>query len=159
MLQFSRFFKITSGDMHRVLRRIYMYLSIDHIEGIGPGYQEKLEYAGIKTVSDFLAVTRTQDQRDELSHRCKIPVGHINRWASMVDLARVEGVGFQYAELLTQSGVTSVEDLRKRNSTALREIMLRKNNKGKHFTNHVPTAALIDKFIANSRALTNILSI
>ena len=140
------------------LRRIDMYLSIDHIEGIGPGYQEKLEYAGVKTVSDFLAVTKTQKQRDELSHRCKIPVGHINKWASMVDLARVEGVGFQYAELLTHSGVTCVEDLRKRNSQNLREIILKKNNKGKHFTSHVPTAALLDKFIANSRTLTNILS-
>lgn len=135
-----------------------MYLSIDHIEGVGPEYQKKLEYAGVKTVSDFLAVTKNQTQRDELSHRCGIPVGHINKWASMVDLSRVDGVGFQYAELLTHSGVTSVADLRKRNSENLYEIIKNKNDGGKHFTSQVPTADLLDKFISNSKSLTNILT-
>ena len=134
-----------------------MYLSIDHVEGIGPEYQKKLEYAGVKTVSDFLAVTQTKEQREELSHRCGIPLGHINKWASMVDLSRVEGVGFQYAELLTHSGVNSVADLRKRNSENLYKIIQNKNSKGKHFVGHVPSPALLDKFITNSRSLTNIL--
>lgn len=134
-----------------------MYLSIDYVEGIGPEYLKKLEHAGVRTVSDFLAVTKTQEQREELSHRCGIQIGYINKWASTVDLSRVDGVGFQYAELLTHSGVNSVSDLRKRNPDNLYDIISAKNNTGKHLVNHIPSPALLEKFIMNSKSLANIL--
>lgn len=135
-----------------------MYLSVDHIEGVSPYYQKKLENAGVKTVSEFLAVTKTQEQRNELSHRCGIKVVHINKWASVVDLSRVDGVGFQYAHLLINSGVTSVGDLRKRNPDNLHKIIRTTKERGTNKTSQLPSVELLDKFISSSKALTNILT-
>ena len=96
--------------------------SIRKIEGIGEEYQSKLEYLGIHSLNELLSMTKTQEQRNELAERSDIPVGHIDNWASMLDLMRIDGIGFQYAELLTYSGVRSVEDFRKRNPQNLHDI-------------------------------------
>lgn len=128
--------------------------SIRKVEGIGEEYQSKLEYIGIHHVSEFIAMTQTQEQRDELARRAAIPVGHIDNWASMLDLTRVDGIGYQYAELLTYSGVKSVEDFRKRNSHNLHEQMLETNFK--HFCGSVPSEQALNTLIERSKKLTNI---
>ncbi|MEC7275659.1 MAG: DUF4332 domain-containing protein [Bdellovibrionota bacterium] len=128
--------------------------SIRKVEGIGEEYQSKLEYIGIHHVSEFIAMTQTQEQRDELARRAAIPVGHIDNWASMLDLTRVNGIGYQYAELLTYSGVKSVEDFRKRNPHNLHEILMETNNK--HFCGTVPTENALGSLIESSKKLTNI---
>lgn len=129
--------------------------TIRNIEGIGKHYQQKLEYVGIKTVSELMAKSQTQEDRDELARRADIPVGHINNWASMLDLTRVEGIGYQYAELLTYSGIKSLEDFRKRNPTNLHETM-KEVNASKHFTSLVPSATMLTELIDKSKKLTNI---
>lgn len=129
--------------------------SIRNVEGIGSEYQSKLEYVGIKTVSELLAKTVTQESRDELSKRSHIPVGFIDNWASMLDLTRVEGVGYQYAELLTYSGIKSVEDFRKRNPQDLHKT-LKEINDEKHFTSIVPSAQMLDGLIQSSKSITNV---
>lgn len=134
-----------------------MYTDIKDVEGIGKVYQEKLKYVGVTTVTEFLALTMTQEQREKLSKDSKIPVGHINNWTSMIDLTRVDGIGFQYAELLTYSGVKSVDDLRKRNSHNLHEAIVKANER--HFSGIVPSEEMLESFIAKSKHLTHLVEI
>ena len=129
--------------------------SIRNVEGIGKKYQEKLEYVGIRTVSELIAKSQTGKDRIDLAQRADIPVGHIDNWASMLDLTRVDGIGYQYAELLTYSGIKSVMDLKKRNPDNLHEI-LKETNDNKHFTNLVPSAEMLESLIIKSKPLTNI---
>tara|TARA_Y100000296_G_C5150694_1_gene246237 strand:- start:720 stop:1127 length:408 start_codon:yes stop_codon:yes gene_type:complete len=129
--------------------------SIRKIEGIGEEYQSKLEYLGIHSLNELLSMTKTQEQRNELAERSDIPVGHIDNWASMLDLMRIDGIGFQYAELLTYSGVRSVEDFRKRNPQNLHDILEETNQK--HFCGTVPTEDFLGNLIETSKSMTNII--
>ncbi len=129
--------------------------SIRKVEGIGHEFQKKLAYIGIQDVSEYLVKAQSQEDRDELAKDSEIPVGYINNWASMLDLTRIEGVGYQYAELLTYVGVRSVEDFRKRNSTRLYHSMRALNDKNK-LTGSIPSVECIDQFIMNAKKITNI---
>lgn len=134
-----------------------MYTDIKDVEGIGDVYKEKLKYVGVTTVTEFLALAMTAEKREKLSHDSGIPIGHIENWTSMIDLTRVDGIGFQYAELLTYSGVKSVDDLRKRNSSNLYDAVTKTNER--HFSGIVPSVQMIDGFIANSKKLTHLVEL
>lgn len=128
---------------------------ISNIEGIGQKFKERLEYVGIRTVSELLAKSQTQEDRDELSSSADIPVGYIDNWATMLDLTRVQGIGYQHAELLTYSGIKSVEDFRKRNPENLYDAM-KVTNDSKHFTKTIPSSESLNKLIENAKKITNI---
>lgn len=129
---------------------------IRNIEGIGPEFQDKLEFVGIRTVPELLAKTLTEQDRAELAKASSIPQGYIDNWASMLDLTRVEGIGYQYAELLTYSGVKSVKDLRKRNPENLYELV-NEANQEKHFSGTVPSSDFLASIIDRSKKVTNII--
>lgn len=130
--------------------------SIKNVEGIGDEFKSKLEYVGIKTVSEFLVKAQTQEDRDDLANRSDISVGYINNWATMLDLTRIEGVGYQYAELFTYSGVRSVDDFRKRSPQNLHEIVKSINDE-KGFSGTVPSEQTLNSFIMNAKTITNII--
>jgi predicted flap endonuclease-1-like 5' DNA nuclease len=130
--------------------------SIRNVEGIGDEYQCKLEYIGIKTVSELLAKSQTEEERSDIAERSGIAAGYIDNWATMLDLTRVDGIGYQFAELLTYAGVKSVEDFRKRNPQNLyktiHEINLKKN-----FSGTVPGPELLADLIEKSKEITNVI--
>lgn len=132
-----------------------MHDSIRKVEGIGEEYQSKLEYIGIRTIPELLAKTQTQEQRTSIANQCAIPVGHINNWSTMLDLTRIDGVGYQFAELFTYSGIKSVDDFRKRSPVNLFET-IKEANDDKGFTGTVPSVELLEQFISNSKKITNI---
>lgn len=132
-----------------------MTQKLTQIEGIGAEFQKKFARIGIKTLPEFLASSQTQEQRDQLSRRTGIGIGYIDNWATMLDLSRVEGIGFQFAELLTYSGVKSVDDFRKRNPHYLHETMKEVNDQ-KHFTHVVPSEQMLSEYIQKSKQITNI---
>lgn len=128
---------------------------IRNVEGIGEKFQKQLEYVGIRSVAELLAKTQTQEARNKLAERTNIPVGYIDNWATMLDLTRVDGIGYQHAELLTYSGVKSVEDFRKRNPDNLYEVIKNTNDR-KHFTGTVPSPGTLNRLIQQAKEITNI---
>ncbi|NIA11623.1 MAG: DUF4332 domain-containing protein, partial [Nitrospiraceae bacterium] len=92
---------------------------IDHVEGIGPAYAEKLRSIGIKSVSGLLTKGTTPQGRKEIAEKTGINSQMILKWVNMADLYRVAGVGSEYAELLEAAGVDTVKELRNRNAENL----------------------------------------
>ena len=125
---------------------------IEDVEGIGPSYGEQLRGAGINDTEGLLDACRTPKQRKELAEKSGIGDAHILKWANMVDLYRIGGVGSEYAELLEASGVDTVPELAQRNAANLAAKMA-EVNEDKKLTRRVPSEADCEKWVAEAKTL------
>ncbi len=122
------------------------------VEGIGPTYAEKLAAAGIADTDALLAACKTPADRKALAEKTGIADGHILKWANMVDLYRIKGVGSEFSELLEAAGVDTVPELAQRNAANLAAKMVEVND-AKKLTRRVPTEADLEKWIAEAKTL------
>jgi len=125
---------------------------IEDVEGIGPTYGEKLSAAGITHTDKLLDATKSKKQRAELAEKTGIDEGRILKWANMVDLYRISGIGSEFSELLEASGVDTVPELAQRNAANLAAKMV-EVNEVKKLTRRVPTEGDCEKWIAEAKTL------
>jgi predicted flap endonuclease-1-like 5' DNA nuclease len=125
---------------------------IEDVEGIGPTYGEKLRQSGINDTDALLSACKTKTQRKELADKTDISETHILKWANMVDLYRISGVGSEFSELLEASGVDTVPELAQRNAENLAAKMVEVNDV-KNLTRRVPTGADVEKWVAEAKTL------
>ncbi len=125
---------------------------IQDVEGIGPSYGEKLQNAGIKDTDALLAACKTPKDRSELAAKADLSDKQILKWANMVDLYRISGVGSEFAELLEASGVDTVPELAQRRPDNLAAKMA-EVNEAKKLTRRVPTEADCEKWVAQAKTL------
>ena len=81
---------------------------IEDVEGIGPVIGGKLRESGVKDTDALLAQARTPAMRKALAEKTGLTAKQVLKFANMVDLYRVKGVGSEYAELLEAAGVDTV---------------------------------------------------
>ncbi len=125
---------------------------IEDIEGIGPVLGEKMRNAGIKDTDSLLENTCTPKQRKELAEKTAISEKQILKFANMVDLYRINGVGSEYSELLEAAGVDTVPELAQRNAANLTKALAEVNEQ-KKLTRRVPSEAEVTKWIAHAKEL------
>lgn len=122
------------------------------VEGIGPVYGEKLNAVGIKNTDQLLEACRTKAMRAKLAADSGIDETHILRFANMVDLFRIGGVGSEYADLLEASGVDTVKELATRNPANLAAKMEEVNNE-KKLVRRIPSEKMVEKWVAEAKGL------
>ena len=122
------------------------------VEGIGPVYGKKLNDAGIKNTDQLLNACKTKVMRLKLAADSGIDESHILRFANMVDLFRIHGVGSEYADLLEASGVDTVKELATRNPANLTAKMAEVNNE-KKLVRRIPTAKMVEKWVNEAKTL------
>ena len=93
--------------------------NISEVEGIGPGYAEKLAAAGVTTTEGLLAAGAKPSGRKALEASTGIAPALILEWVNHVDLMRIKGVGSEYSDLLEAAGVDSPAELAQRNAANL----------------------------------------
>lgn len=125
---------------------------IEDVEGIGPVIGEKLRASGIKDTDGLLTGAKTPKQRKALAEKSGLTEKQVLKFANMVDLYRVNGVGSEFAELLEASGVDTVPELARRNAGELAKKMA-DVGKAKKMTRRVPSEADVAKWIAQAKAL------
>lgn len=125
---------------------------IEDVEGIGPTYGQKLRDAGIADTDALLAACKTPAQRKALEEQTGIEHGHILKWANMVDLYRIKGVGSEFSELLEASGVDTVKELATRNATNLAAKMVEVND-AKSLCRRTPTESDVAGWIEHAKTL------
>lgn len=113
------------------MRRRRKMANLSQIEGIGKKYGAKLEKAGILTLERLLVEGCKKKGRKELAKATGISEKLILKWVNRADLARIQGVGTQYADLLEASGVDTVPELAKRKPENLAQKMVDVNSKKK----------------------------
>jgi predicted flap endonuclease-1-like 5' DNA nuclease len=125
---------------------------VEDVEGIGPTYGEKLREAGINDTDALLAACDTAANRKELAEKTGIGDAHILKWANMVDLYRINGVGSEFSELLEAAGVDTVPELAQRRADNLAAKMV-EVNEDKKLTRRVPNEDEVAKWIEHAKTL------
>ena len=129
-----------------------MTYKIIDIQGIGPGYAEKLIGIGIETVDQLLEKGADAKGRQAIEDATGIRHDLVLTWVNHADLFRVKGVGPQFAELLEAAGVDTVKELRNRNAANLAAKMLEVNEE-KHLCRRTPVEKEVAKFIELAKEL------
>lgn len=125
---------------------------IEDVEGIGPVIGQKMRDAGIKDTDSLLENTLTPAQRKALAEKTEVSPKLILRFANMVDLYRINGVGSEYSELLEAAGVDTVPELAQRNAANLAQAMADANEE-KKLTRRVPGETEVAKWIEQAKTL------
>ncbi len=130
---------------------------IHEVEGIGPAYAEKLTTAGVAHQEDLLTHGGTKKGREGLAEKSGISEKLILEWVNRADLARVKGIGSEYADLLEASGVDSVPELAQRNATALAAKMA-EVNAAKNLVRALPAESKVADWVDQAKKLDRVVT-
>jgi predicted flap endonuclease-1-like 5' DNA nuclease len=104
---------------------------LTEVEGIGEKYSEKLIACGVATQQGLLEAGGTPKGRKKIADESGISSTLIMKWINRADLARINGVGSEHADLLECSGVDTVPELAQRNGENLYKKMIAVNEEKK----------------------------
>lgn len=122
------------------------------LDWVGNVAAERFYSAEIATIDQLLIAGRTRDLRKSLAHQTGISSRRIFTWINKAELARIKGVGFEYAELLGESDVCCVEALRNQSASDLHKKLV-KINKIKKLVKRVPAISRVESWIQQAQAM------
>jgi predicted flap endonuclease-1-like 5' DNA nuclease len=131
--------------------------SLVDIEGIGPAFMVKLKEVGLSTQEKFLEYGATPKGRKELIEKTGISDKLILKWVNHCDLARIKGIGGEYAELLEAAGVDTVPELANRKPENLMAKMT-EVNAAKKLVRQLPTLKKVEDWVAQAKVLPRIVN-
>jgi predicted flap endonuclease-1-like 5' DNA nuclease len=131
--------------------------NIKDIEGIGAAQATKLEKEGINTVEKLLDSAASKKGRDDLSEKTGISASKLLEWVNRADLARIKGVGSEYADLLEAAGVDSATELAQRNAANLTAKMA-ELNETKKLVRQLPSEARVQEWIDHAKTLKKLVT-
>lgn len=129
---------------------------LTEVEGIGETYAGKLVRCGLMTQEQLLDLGATILGRQTISEESGINPKLIMNWVKRADLARVNGVGSEYADLLENSGVDTVPVLAQRNPSNLYQKMIEVNESRK-LVRSVPSVNKITDWVEHAKLLDKVI--
>ena len=130
---------------------------IQEIEGIGPVYAGKLAELGVETVEALLERGASPQGRKALIEGTGLSAKLILKWVNRADLARVKGVGEEYADLLELAGVDTVPELAQRNPENLHKKMIEINDE-REVVRRVPSLSAVQGWVAQAKDLGRVIT-
>lgn len=125
---------------------------LSDIEGIGPTYAEKIKNCGVATQEQLLEQGGTPAGRKKLIEESGISDKLILKWINRADLARVNGIGGEYADLLECAGVDTVPELAQRNAANL-HVKMGEVNEEKKLVRSLPSESMVEKWVAEAKGM------
>ena len=129
-------------------------MKLAEIEGISDVQVAKLARAGIKTLMALFKRGSTPELRKKLSKETGISERLLLEWVHFADLLRVEGIGVEYAGLLDEIGIDSVEALAVQNAKSLAK-ELKKSNEAKKRVNRLPSIKHLARAIKSASKVSH----
>ncbi len=127
---------------------------IDSIEGIGPKNRKALAKVGVTTTQGLLGSGGTKAGRKSLAKESGCTEKQLLEWVNRADLMRVRGVGEEYSDLLENSGVDTVKELRTRKPANLHTKMLEVNTaKKQRLVRRPPSLSEVERWVAHAKEL------
>lgn len=126
--------------------------SISAVRAMGHRDATKLRKARVRTTDSLLQQAATRTGRADLSQRTGIATTDLLRWAHQADLMRINGIGSEYADLLSAAGVDTIKSLRRRNAANLMTLMMQVNTK-RRGVQRLPTVEMVQGWIDEAAAL------
>src|SRR5512142_960347 len=127
------------------------------VEGIGESYAKKLTEAGIATVEKLLQEGAGAKGRKALADKTGIKESLILEWVNRADLARIKGVGSEYADLLEAAGVDTVVELGKRVPASLLKKMT-EVNEAKKLVRKLPVEKQVEAWVEEAKKLERVVT-
>lgn len=127
------------------------------IEGIGAAYAKTLADNGISTTEALLEKCATPAGRKALAEATDISGKLILKWANRADLARIKGIGSEYADLLEAAGVDTVPEMARRNAANLHKALVAANE-AKNLVRKVPAESQVTDWIDKAKDLPRALT-
>lgn len=128
-----------------------------NVEGIGEVYAAKLAAAGVANQAKLLNHGSSAKGRRALAEQTGISEKNILKWVNRADLARVKGVGEEYADLLEYAGVDTVPELAQRNGANLLEKMAQVNAQ-KKLVRKLPSQTQVENWISQAKELPRVVN-
>ncbi len=133
--------------------------SLTSIEGIGAKSARQLKSAGVRGTATLLQAGCTRAGRRELAKKAGVSEKKVLEWCNRADLMRVRGVGEEFSDLLEQSGVDTVKELRRRKASTLHTKMLEVNDARKvPLVRRVPSQSEVERWIAHAKQLDAVMT-
>lgn len=129
---------------------------IEEIKGIDEALGAKLREVGINTTDKLLAGVKTKKQRKELAESIGISEKVVLKFANLVDLFRIHGIGKEFSDLLEIAGVDTVPELAMRKAENLTAKMEQVNAE-KKLTLRTPSLKEVTKWIEEAKSLPRVL--
>ena len=130
---------------------------ISSIEGIGRTYYKKLADIGVSTFDSLLKRGASKEGRKNIAHKSGIPEKEILRWVHKADLARIKGIGEEYADLLEMAGVDTVPELAQRNADHLHKKMAEVNAQ-KKMVCQLPAQSKVKDWVNQAKGLDRVVT-
>ena len=130
--------------------------SLLDIEGIGEFYCAKLKHCGVTSTQNLLQKGSTLSGRKALAEESGIELTLIAKWVNRADLARIKGIGGEYADLLKCSGVDTVPELARRNGANLHRRMQDVNNQ-KKLVRSLPSSSMVEDWIRQAKKMPRVI--
>lgn len=132
-------------------------VDVASLEGIKEEHAVKLVKAGVKSFDHLLERGRDKNGRKELCGASGLGENDILTLVNRADLARINGVGFAWSELLEASGVDTVPELAQRNPLNLHAKM-QEVNKQKKMVQQIPSVDQVKVWIGQAKKLPRIIN-
>jgi predicted flap endonuclease-1-like 5' DNA nuclease len=129
-----------------------MAYPITEIQGIGTDMAAILKSGGIRTTVGLLRSAKTPQQRLKIALKTGAAKENVLDWVTAADRMRIKGVGWEYAELLREAGVRTVNELRFRNPERLTRAMAEANAKRK-LVRVLPSTNMVMRWIEAAKKL------
>jgi predicted flap endonuclease-1-like 5' DNA nuclease len=133
-----------------------MPLSISKIRGITPAHAANLKRHGLGNIDKYLDATKTPAMRRELAEKLHVEERMILEHANRCDLARIDGIGRSFSNLLENGGVDTVLELSKRTPENL-QVKLVETNVGRRYSHRNPNLKEVRKWVAQAKRLPKML--
>ena len=130
---------------------------LSEIEGIGEVYASKLEEGCIASIEQLLQAGSEKKGRQEIASKCDISEKLVLNWVNRADLARVNGVSTQYADLLECAGVDTVPELAQRNAENLHAAMAKVNDE-KNLVRQIPSQTQVEDWVKQAKELPRVVN-
>jgi predicted flap endonuclease-1-like 5' DNA nuclease len=127
------------------------------IGGIGETYAQKLTEIGIKTVETLLEKGATKKGRQEIAEKSEINEKLILKWVNRADLARIKGIGEEYADLLEVAGVDTVPEIAQRNPENLQKKLTEVNSE-KTLVRQLPSQSKVEDWVKQAKGLDRVVT-
>ncbi|MBN2701947.1 MAG: DUF4332 domain-containing protein [Methylothermaceae bacterium] len=133
-----------------------MTIELSELMGMTSELERKLKEIGIHNSGELLDAATTPKQRQVLSRQMAVPSRDVLELANRADLARIQGIGSVYSNLLEKVGVDTVKELATRRSDHLHQKIL-ETNEQVQLVKRPPTLAQVEQWVEEAKQLPKVL--
>lgn len=132
-------------------------MRIASIRGMGTDHAQKMKGMGITNSDSLLAKAGSDSQRRQLAKDLGMEPSHLLEYVNRADLARIKGVGKQYANLLEEAGVDTVKELAHRRPDNLQQ-KLSEVASSRGVAKRPPTLREVESWVEQAKALAPVVT-